>query len=79
MSSEMNEVLESIEQELIVEETEKKERGASMVEYALLVALIAVISIVAIRTVGQQVSSNFSSIQSELSAARVGPAGAPAN
>ena len=76
MSSEMNEVLESIEQELIVEETEKKERGASMVEYALLVALIAVISIVAIRTVGQQVSTNFSSIQSELAAARVGPAAA---
>jgi pilus assembly protein Flp/PilA len=48
---------------------EKKERGASMVEYALLVALIAVISIVAIRTVGQQVSENFSEIQSELSSA----------
>jgi pilus assembly protein Flp/PilA len=42
------------------------ERGASMVEYALLVALIAIIAIVAVRTVGNQVSTNFSSITQEL-------------
>jgi Flp pilus assembly pilin Flp len=65
MTNEINEV----EQELIVEETEQKERGASMVEYALLVALIAIIAIVAVRTVGQQVSENFSQIQSELARA----------
>jgi pilus assembly protein Flp/PilA len=65
MSNEPKEVIESIEQELVVEE-EQKERGASMVEYALLVALIAIIAIVAVRTVGQQVSRNFSRIQSEL-------------
>lgn len=68
MSSEPKEVLESIEQEQVIEE-EKKERGASMVEYALLVALIAIIAIVAVRTVGQQVSENFSQIQSELARA----------
>jgi pilus assembly protein Flp/PilA len=64
-----------LDQEVMIEASEKKERGASMVEYALLVALIAVISIVAIRTVGQQVSGNFSNIQKELTAASAGSQG----
>ena len=42
------------------------EEGASLVEYALLVALIAVVAIVAITVVGEQVSDNFSSIADEL-------------
>jgi pilus assembly protein Flp/PilA len=62
----MNNEVNEVESELIVEETEKSERGASMVEYALLVALIAVIAIVAVRSVGSQVSTNFSRITSEL-------------
>jgi pilus assembly protein Flp/PilA len=37
------------------------ERGASLVEYALLVALIAVVCIVAIRVLGTKASSSFSS------------------
>ena len=37
------------------------ERGASMVEYALLVALIAVVCIVAIDFLGQQAKSSFDS------------------
>ena len=37
------------------------ERGASMVEYALLVALIAVVCIVAIRAIGRSASSSFQS------------------
>ena len=37
------------------------ERGASLVEYALLVALIAVVCIVAIRILGNQANSSFSS------------------
>jgi Flp pilus assembly pilin Flp len=59
-------------EELVVEKEQQleEERGASMVEYALLVALIAVIAIIAVRTVGQQVSQNFSGIQSELAKAR---------
>ena len=40
------------------------ERGASLVEYALLVALIAVICIVAIAFLGQSASSKFSVIGS---------------
>jgi pilus assembly protein Flp/PilA len=42
------------------------ERGASLVEYALLVALIAVVCIIAITFLGNAASSEFDSIGSEL-------------
>ena len=42
------------------------EEGASLVEYALLVALIAVVAIVAITVVGEAVSSNFDNVSSNL-------------
>ena len=42
------------------------ERGASMVEYGLLLALIAVIAIVAVRALGSSVSTKFSSVTSSL-------------
>ena len=42
------------------------ERGASLVEYALLVALIAVICIVAIAFLGQSASTKFSSVGSSV-------------
>lgn len=42
------------------------DRGASLVEYALLVVLIAIFAIVAIRMTGTAVSSTFSNIGSEL-------------
>ena len=41
-------------------EKNKEERGASLVEYALLVALIAVVCIVAIRVLGNKASQSFS-------------------
>jgi pilus assembly protein Flp/PilA len=50
--------------------TQEEQKGASMVEYALLVALIAIIAIVALRTVGQQVSDTFSGIASDIDAVR---------
>ena len=52
--------------EMQVEETnvEKNEEGASLVEYALLVALIAVVAITAITFLGEKVSENFSAIGS---------------
>ena len=37
------------------------ERGASLVEYTLLVALIAVVCIVAVRILGTEASTSFSS------------------
>jgi pilus assembly protein Flp/PilA len=44
----------------------KDDRGASMVEYGLLVALIAVIAIVAVKLVGSRVSNNFSNVANNL-------------
>jgi pilus assembly protein Flp/PilA len=45
----------------------KEEKGASMVEYALLVVLIAIVALVAVRLAGNEVSSTFSEIGSGLS------------
>lgn len=45
----------------------QSEKGASMVEYALLVVLIAIIALVAVRFAGREVSSTFSEIGSGLS------------
>ena len=42
------------------------EEGAGMVEYALLVALIAIVAIAAIVLVGQAVSGEFSEIDDHL-------------
>ena len=52
--------------------TEKKtelgdESGASMLEYALLAALIAVVAIAAVTFLGQQASTTFSNIGSHMS------------
>ena len=44
------------------------ERGASLVEYALLVALIAVVSIVAVSFLGKSASSKFSTVGSSIGA-----------
>jgi len=43
-----------------------QERGASMVEYGLLLALIAVVAIVAVKALGGSVSSKFSEVNSNL-------------
>ena len=42
------------------------ERGASLVEYALLVALIAVVCIVAVTLLGQNASAKFSAVGSSI-------------
>ena len=44
-----------------------EERGASLVEYALLVALIAVVCIAAITLLGNNASSKFSSVATSIS------------
>lgn len=44
-----------------------EDRGASLVEYALLVVLIAIVAILAIQFAGTQVSDTFSEIGSNLS------------
>lgn len=45
----------------------ENEKGASMVEYALLVVLIAIIALVAVALAGDEVSNTFSEIASGLS------------
>ena len=45
----------------------RSERAASLVEYALLVGLIAVVCIVAVTTLGKKASSKFSSVASAIS------------
>ncbi|NOY55076.1 MAG: Flp family type IVb pilin [Actinobacteria bacterium] len=47
--------------------TLRDDRGASMVEYALLVVLIAIVALVAVKFAGGQVSKTFSDIGSALS------------
>lgn len=42
------------------------ERGASLVEYALLVALIAVVCIVAVSFLGREASSKFNTVGSSI-------------
>lgn len=43
------------------------DRGASLVEYALLVALIAVVCIVAVRFLGTSASEKFDTVGSDIS------------
>jgi pilus assembly protein Flp/PilA len=44
----------------------REEKGASMVEYALLVVLIAIVALVAVQIAGTEVSETFSDIASGL-------------
>lgn len=46
--------------------TSDRERGASVVEYAFVVLLIAIIAITAVNIAGDQVSENFSAVASSL-------------
>ena len=46
----------------------KTDRGASLVEYALLVALIAVVCIVAVTFLGTSASSKFNKVGSSINA-----------
>jgi Flp pilus assembly pilin Flp len=45
----------------------QEDKGASMVEYALLVVLIAIVALVAVQLAGTEVSETFSQIGSGLS------------
>ena len=49
----------------------REEAGASLLEYGLLVALIAVVSIVAIRTLGTRIREVFLDVVAELNNAGV--------
>src|SRR5205085_2393719 len=47
----------------------RSERGAALVEYALLLALIAVVCIVALTTLGTQAKNKFSTVGQSIAAA----------
>ena len=49
--------------------TERDERGASLVEYALLIALIAVVLVGAVTFLGDTTGTSFSTAHSSLGAA----------
>jgi len=49
-----------------LEKADKKQKGASLVEYALLVALIAIIAIVAMKVLGNKISTQFSAVASQI-------------
>jgi pilus assembly protein Flp/PilA len=48
------------------------EKGASMVEYSLLVVLIAIVALVAVKFMGEETSTLFSEISSDLAGASPG-------
>jgi len=51
----------------IINEKNKLQKGASLVEYALLVALIAIAALVAIQVLGQRVSQRLSNVAASVS------------
>jgi len=51
---------------LLSESTISREEGQTFVEYALLIAFIAVVALVAVRVLGQSISSLFSSVAGSL-------------
>lgn len=46
--------------------SKSNERGASLVEYALLLAMLVIIALASIRAIGMSVSARFSGVSSEL-------------
>jgi pilus assembly protein Flp/PilA len=48
----------------------KREEGQAMIEYALILALISVVTIVVLRAIGVSVNSLFGKVSSALSAAQ---------
>jgi pilus assembly protein Flp/PilA len=50
----------------------REEEGQDLIEYALLVALISLVCVVALTTAGTQVNAIFTSITSKLSSAAAG-------
>ena len=59
-----------MDEKMIVQE--KKEQGATMLEYALMAALIAIVCIIAVSYLGQQASTTFSVTGSTVASANAG-------
>ena len=63
----MTEPVNNTPEEINLPKQEENEKGASLVEYALLVALIAIVCIVAVRTLGTTISNQFSNANAQIS------------
>ena len=61
--------IDPIQSEAINSEKGNSEKGASMVEYALLVALIAIVALVAVQRVGTNASLKFSQVAESIAQA----------
>lgn len=53
----------------------REESGATMVEYAVMIALIAVVAIATISLIGDQVNTAFTTVETELAGAVGGGGG----
>ena len=60
--------MENLQVEKKLEKNDKKEKGASLVEYALLVALIAVVAIAGVKALGNSISQQFTGLSTSLAA-----------
>ena len=58
--------MENVQVEKKLEKNDKKEKGASLVEYALLVALIAVVAIAGVKVLGNNISAQYSGLATSL-------------
>lgn len=63
----MTEPVKNTPEEMILPKQEENEKGASLVEYALLVALIAIVCIVAVRALGGSISAQFNNANQQVS------------
>lgn len=59
----------SLTQEMTVKNFMRSETGATAIEYGLIAALIAVVIIVALSVLGEQISGGFSMVASAVQAA----------
>lgn len=58
--------METEDKKIVAQEQQKEEKGASMLEYALMAALIAVVCIAAVTFLGQEASQTFSRVGSSI-------------
>jgi Flp pilus assembly pilin Flp len=67
MSSEII-VKEEVVEDVVIEKNEKKQRGAGLIEYALLAAIVVGIAVVARTTLSTSASKAFSGVDSATNA-----------
>jgi pilus assembly protein Flp/PilA len=60
----MNKFLDKIQTK--ISSSFKKEKGATMIEYAIMVALIAIVSIAIIGSLGKTVSTTFATVNTSM-------------